>query len=234
MDRAAYWTTDDANPKNVYHDVLVALDAARGINNGQPSLWAYLFDRLPIAAGEAMLHLGCGTGYYTAIAAELIGPSGKVTAVEIDTVLAAKASEALALWPQVAVRNADGTAPAFEPVDVIVASAGATHPLPVWLDALRPKGRLLLPMTSARDGPGAMLLVSRQTDTLSTAGFLCRAGFIDFAGARDPQVSRRLAAALSRDQGSTVRSVRRDRHPRDETCWLHGRGWCLSRIAPST
>jgi protein-L-isoaspartate(D-aspartate) O-methyltransferase len=35
-----YWTTVNANPRHVYHDVLIALDETRGINNGQPSLWA--------------------------------------------------------------------------------------------------------------------------------------------------------------------------------------------------
>jgi protein-L-isoaspartate(D-aspartate) O-methyltransferase len=49
MNHAEYWTTDDANPRTVYHDVLIALDEARGINNGQPSLWAFLFDKLGIA-----------------------------------------------------------------------------------------------------------------------------------------------------------------------------------------
>ena len=27
-----------ADPRHVYHDVLIALDEARGLNNGQPSL----------------------------------------------------------------------------------------------------------------------------------------------------------------------------------------------------
>jgi protein-L-isoaspartate(D-aspartate) O-methyltransferase len=30
-----------------------------------------------------------------------------------------------------------------------------------------------------------------------------------------------------------VRSVRRDHHAEDETCWLHGEGWCLSRREPA-
>jgi hypothetical protein len=34
-DMAEYWTTDDADPRAIYHDVLIALDEARGINNGQ-------------------------------------------------------------------------------------------------------------------------------------------------------------------------------------------------------
>lgn len=70
---ANYWTTEDADPRNVYHDILIALEEKLGLNNGQPSLWAFLFDRLGVAAGERVLHLGSGTGYYTAILAELAG-----------------------------------------------------------------------------------------------------------------------------------------------------------------
>jgi protein-L-isoaspartate O-methyltransferase len=61
-------TETGSDPRAVYHDVLIALDEARGINNGQPSLWASLFDELDITAGDDVVHLGCGTGYYTAIA----------------------------------------------------------------------------------------------------------------------------------------------------------------------
>ena len=209
MDLAEYWTTEDVNPSHVYHDVLIALDESRGINNGQPSLWAYLLDRLDLVRGEQVLHLGCGTGYYTAIIAELVGSNGRITAVEIDARLAQKAEAALADRPQVKVIHADGAGTSFEPVDVIVASAGATHPLPSWLDALRLGGRLLFPMTTRRDGPGAMLLVTRGPEHGFAARFLCRAGFIDFRGARDPAISHRLAAALRRDQGTAVKSLRR-------------------------
>jgi len=80
---ADYWTTEDADPANVYHDILIALDEKLGLNNGQPSLWAFLLDRLGVAAGEQVLHLGSGTGYYTAILAELAGAEGRVTAIEV-------------------------------------------------------------------------------------------------------------------------------------------------------
>jgi protein-L-isoaspartate(D-aspartate) O-methyltransferase len=86
MDMAEYWTTADADPRAVYHDVLIALDEARGINNGQPSLWAFLLDQLDIFTDERVLHLGCGTGYYTAVMAELVGPTGRITAIEIERV----------------------------------------------------------------------------------------------------------------------------------------------------
>src|ERR1700726_2365004 len=135
MNMAGYWTTEDGNPRHVYHDVLIALDEPRGINNGQPSLWACLFDHLNLVPGEQVLHLGSGTGYYTAIIAELVGSAGRITAFEIDPTLTQKAQAALADWPQVRVIHADGAGTSFEPVEAIVASAGATHPLPSWLDA---------------------------------------------------------------------------------------------------
>ena len=117
MNMVEYWTTPDADPHHVYHDVLIALDETRNLNNGQPSLWAFLYDQLGIRADDEVLHLGCGTGYYTAIAAELVGPAGKITAVEVDAPLAEKARVALARWPQVVVKNADG-------------AAGASHHFP--------------------------------------------------------------------------------------------------------
>jgi protein-L-isoaspartate(D-aspartate) O-methyltransferase len=134
----------------------------RGINNGQPSLWARLFDQLPIAASERVLHLGCGTGYHTAVAAEPVGAAGRITGVEIDPQLAARAGTALKLWPQTAVLNADGSSMALEPADVIILSAGATHPPLAWLDALNQGGWLLLPM-AASDQWAGMLLVNRQS-----------------------------------------------------------------------
>jgi protein-L-isoaspartate(D-aspartate) O-methyltransferase len=222
-----YWTTADADPRHVYHDALIALDDARGINNGQPSLWVALFDQLGITAGERVLHLGCGTGYYTAIAAELVGDTGEVTAIEIDVALAEQARVALAPWRRVSVLNADGSSALLDPADMIIVSAGATHPLPAWLDALSSRGRLLLPMTTEGQW-GGMLLVTRQSVDAYAARFLCPAGFIEFSGARDPEISRRLAAAFERDRGIPVKSLRRAPDEPDETCWLAGEGWWLS------
>ena len=222
-----YWTTADADPRHVYHDALIALDEARGINNGQPSLWVALFDQLGIMAGERVLHLGCGTGYYTAIAAELVGDTGEVTAIEIDVALAEQARVALAPWRRVSVLNADGSSALLDPADMIIVSAGATHPLPAWLDALSSRGRLLLPMTTEGQW-GGMLLVTRQSVDAYAARFLCPAGFIEFSGARDPEISRRLAAAFERDRGIPVKSLRRAPDKPDETCWLAGEGWWLS------
>jgi protein-L-isoaspartate(D-aspartate) O-methyltransferase len=220
-------TTESADPRRLYHNVLISLDQAKGINNGQPSLWALFFDQLDVRPGDHVLHLGCGTGYYTAILAELAGPQGKITAIEIDAALAERARVALAPWPQVAVVHGDGSAGPFEPVDVIVVSAGVTHPLPSWLAALKPGGRLLFPLTSTH-GDGAMALLNRRSEDSFAARLYFGAYFIGFNGARDPAVSSLLRNALKRDRGVGVKSLRCDAHDKDETCWLHGDGWCFS------
>ena len=224
----SYWTTEDADPRHVYHNVLVALDEARGINNGSPSLWAFVLDHLDVTTGARVLHLGCGTGYYSAILAELAGPIGAVTAVELDGALAARAREALAPWPRVDMVAADGTRFSSGPVDIIVASAGTTRLLPHWLDSLNPGGRLVFPLTSDRYG-GGMLKVTRLDPEQFRAAFLCRAWFIGFAGARDAEENRRLEAAIARGGLQGVMSVRRDAHEPDGTCWLHHHECCLSR-----
>ena len=88
MPFTSYQTTPDADARHLYRDVPVAIDAARLVNNGAPSLLAFLINALAQREGEHVLHVGCGTGYYTAILAEIVGPSGRVTALEIDENLA--------------------------------------------------------------------------------------------------------------------------------------------------
>jgi protein-L-isoaspartate(D-aspartate) O-methyltransferase len=223
-----HWFTESPDPRHVYRDGLIVLDAAKHLNNGQPSLWAYHLSLLDVHPGDSVIHLGCGTGYYTAILAELTGPQGKIVAIEIDEGLAARARVALEPWPGVTVIQADGSQGPFQPADFIVVSAGATHPLPAWLAALKPQGTLLFPLTATR-GPGTMAYVTRKDSDLFAAMLCGSVYFVDFGGARDPAISSELARALRHDNGATVRSLRCDAHEKDGTCWLHGNGWCFSR-----
>jgi protein-L-isoaspartate(D-aspartate) O-methyltransferase len=184
-----------------------------------------------VRAGDHVLHLGCGTGYYTAILAEVVGPDGKIRAVDIDEGMAEWARRSLAPWPQVTVEHGDGCGGPFEPVDLVVVSAGATHPPASWLAALKPGGRLLFPLTPDT-GSGAMAHLTRTGVEIFAARLMFGAHFIPFRGARDHDVSKLLAQALSRDQGAGVRSLRCDPHEKEETCWLHGEGWCFSTREP--
>ncbi|HKC65040.1 MAG TPA: hypothetical protein VKB86_15465, partial [Pyrinomonadaceae bacterium] len=61
----SYRTTPDTDPRHLYHNILVAIDAERKLNNGQPGSLAMWIDALELQAGDTVLHVGCGVGYYT-------------------------------------------------------------------------------------------------------------------------------------------------------------------------
>src|SRR5262249_51567354 len=124
----AYWTTPNGDPRWLYHNVLVALDESRGLNIGEPSLWAYHFDRLGVKARDRVVQIGTGSGYFTAVLAELVGPRGRVLGMEVDDRLAAMAAENLEAWPQAKVRKVEGIVPIEGKCDALIAFAGATAP----------------------------------------------------------------------------------------------------------
>jgi protein-L-isoaspartate(D-aspartate) O-methyltransferase len=229
--------TPDSDPCHLYDNVLVSLDADRNINNGEPRLWAALFDQLDIRAGAAVAHVGSGTGYYSAILAELVGLSGKVSAIEIDPDFALQTWENLALWPQAKTVAGNGLTDVPAAVDFIVVSAGLTFVPLVWLDALREGGKLLLPLTVTHGWEhtsdhagrcvGRFLFVERKNETWP-ARFATPVAIIDCFQGRDADSEERLRSAFLGGDGDRVRSLRRFPELPDDTCWLEGKGWWLS------
>lgn len=144
-----YVTTPDADRVFIYDDAIVALLPERNLNNGQPSLHAVRIANAAPRLGEYVVHIGVGFGYYTAVLAHLVGRRGTITAIEYDPELAARSAQHLAAWPQATVVAGDGTQVDFPPADAIYVNAGATHPLPHWLDRLKENGRLIVPLTEA-------------------------------------------------------------------------------------
>jgi protein-L-isoaspartate(D-aspartate) O-methyltransferase len=144
---SSYVTVDDR--RDLYHNVVVALDRAKDINNGQPSALATWIDALALQPGARAFHLGCGVGYYTAIIAEVVGPSGSVVALELQSDLAARGKENLASYANVTVHLGDGAAFDPGPCDAMFVNCGVTHPQKIWLERLRHRGRLVVPFTMA-------------------------------------------------------------------------------------
>jgi protein-L-isoaspartate(D-aspartate) O-methyltransferase len=228
-----YWTTKDADPKQLYHNILVAIDPSRLLNNGHPSFLASLIDRLEVKPGDHVVHVGCGTGYYTAIMAEVVGREGHVTAIEVDSELASRARDNLNDFPNVEVIEGDGGEIDAGPSDAILINAGATHPRSVWLDSLRIGGRLLVPLTVTEEtddgGGGRVLKVTRQPEGF-TACFISGVGIFSCVGGRDAELNQRLKEAFDRDDWKSVQSLRREPHEPADNCWLHANNFCLSRL----
>jgi protein-L-isoaspartate(D-aspartate) O-methyltransferase len=222
---SGYLQTAANDPVVLYQDVVVPLGRGWGLNNGQPSLHAMCLAALAPQKGEHALHVGAGTGYYTTILAMLVGETGRVDAYEIEPELAERARANLKEFAQAAVHCRSGAEGPLPDCDVLYVSAAAAEPLAVWLDALRPEGRLLFPL-AAEGGSGEMLLVTRKTDGTYAARLLISVQFVRCAGAQDEQAGRALNAAFWRGGGSKVRWLHRNDQP-DESCWCAGRVWWL-------
>ncbi len=230
-----YEQTPDDDPRHLYDNVLVALDAGRFLNNGEPAALLRWLDELAPAPGERMLHVGCGVGYYTAIAAAAM-PGGNVVGVELEPRLAALARRNLARTPNATVVSGDGSTLAGGPFDAIFVNAGATEPLALWLDALANGGRLLVPLTVALPRPGLgaghMLLITRRAGGFE-ARFTSAVGIFDCAGARTAAGDALLRAGYSRGGHERVKSLRRSAHDASSHCWLHAERFCLSELEVS-
>jgi protein-L-isoaspartate(D-aspartate) O-methyltransferase len=223
-----YWSTEDADPVRLYHDVLVAIDEDRKLDNGLPSLWARLFDVLDIKEKERVVQVGCGPGYYTAILSEMVGPGGTVVAIDCEEASVRRARRNLREHGNVEVIHGDGCRDVGGPADVIVVHAGVTYPHPLWLDSLRPHGRLMVPLTN-QDRQGTLFKITR-LDVGYSAEAVRRIDIFPCQGRGNATIDERLThwwEAMSR-----VMSLRRDAHSKDHTCWLHEEDFCLSTQVP--
>ena len=227
----SYMPIDD--PRQLYHNVVVVLDKAADINNGQPSALACWIDAMDLKSGERSYHLGSGVGYYTAIMAEVVGPEGAVAGSEVRADLAARAEQNLRGYSNVTIHAGDGAT--FDPgaCDAMLINAGVTHPRPLWLDRLRDGGRLVVPLTMAMTptvGVGFMTKIIRH-DSGFSAEIVTSLAIYSCTGMRDAQREPLLKAAMMSGGLTKMKSVRRDAHERTGECIVHGTDVCLSSAA---
>jgi len=231
-DFGAARTTADADPRHVYHNYSIAIDASRQLFNGAPGAVAACIDALALVPGNRVLHVGAGLGYYSGVIAHIVGESGRVVAVEVDAALASEARANLAATPWVDVRLGDATVFTGESVDGILVSAGVTHPQRTWLDALAPGGRMILPLTATMAAMGPLgkgftgVFTKTGTDTFS-ARMLTMTTIYSGVGLRDEELNTQLGQAMMRTPFPRFSSLRREVHSRSASCWLHSEEFCI-------
>lgn len=145
-----------------------------------PSIVATMLDQLDVRPGHRVLEIGAGTGYNAALLAELVGPDGSVTTIDIDPVVTARAAAALD-GTGVRVVTGDGFSgvPEHAPYDRIIVTAGAWDLPTAWFDQLIPGGRLVVPLrwrgqthsVGFRREPDHL-----RSDSLQVCGFIPMAG----------------------------------------------------------
>ena len=135
------------------------LEIGHGQTNSQPRTVEDMLRLLEVSPGHRILDVGSGSGWTTALLAELTGPTGEVVGVELEPTLVAFGSANLARaerpWARIeaAVPGQLGR-PAGAPYDRILVSA-QPDTLPTELvDQLAPDGRMVIPVH------GTLLLVA--------------------------------------------------------------------------
>ena len=230
--QAAPRETPSADPSHLFHNLAVAIDPARQLFNGAPGLLAMTIDQLGLKMGDRALHIGAGTGYYTALIASCVGPGGRVVAIEVDETLAAQARANLATMPWVEARHGDGSAPLEGSFDAILVNAGVTHPLDNWLDALADGGRIMVPLTvpmTPTIGKGLMVLLTKRADPSALdARVVTFVAIYSALGVRSDTANAALAAAMRANPFPPLKRARRDPHDPGPSCWLHADSCCLS------
>jgi protein-L-isoaspartate(D-aspartate) O-methyltransferase len=149
-------------------------------SSSQPAMMAIMLGQLLVEPRQRILEIGAGTGYNAALLRFLIGPSGRMTTIDVDDdiVEAARVQIAAAGYHDVRVILGDGGYgyPADAPYDRIILTVGASDLLPAWHEQLRPDGILVVPLSL---GPGMYSLALRKlpngtliSESLSPCGFI--------------------------------------------------------------
>lgn len=227
----AYRGTNDI--RDLYHDVLVVLKSEKFLNNGQPSMIARFLEALDLTSGNSVIHIGCGTGYYTAIMAEVIGVKGYVLALDVDPELAAEATDNLGQYPNITVFHRDGAALKQSSADVILVNAGVTHLHPIWLASLKDGGRLVAPFLVGRtpfSRDAVALRIVRKGQRFQ-AELVTVLSIFPSSSQHDPDIQALLNASFESNDLRRLRSVRIDLHDRTDSCIVHTSETCLSAEA---
>ncbi|MFR9775643.1 methyltransferase, FxLD system [Micromonospora sp. MS34] len=148
-----------------------------------PWLQALMIEQAALLPGARVLEVGSG-GYHAALLAEVVGPHGRITSIDIDPYVVGHARAALARagYPQVRVVETDGEYghPAAAPYDAVIVTVEAGDVPPAWTDQLAPGGVLVAPLR-IRGNTRSVALIRDGDHLVAASALPC--GFVPMQGA---------------------------------------------------
>lgn len=129
----------------------------------QPTVVAFMLELLQPQEGDKIMDVGVGSGWQTALLAEIVGDKGQIDAVEVIPQLLQWAKKNLKKYnfENIAFfrQNAKGGLPKKAPFDGIIAGAAGKEVPPAWKEQLKVGGRIVVPI-----GTSVFLYTKKATD----------------------------------------------------------------------
>jgi protein-L-isoaspartate(D-aspartate) O-methyltransferase len=166
----------EAIQHRAYDDVALPIACNQTIS--QPLMVALMSEALSLKGDERILEVGTGSGYQTAILAEIIGTQGVLWSIERHAALSQTAGEKLnALgYTEVHLRVGDGSLglPEQAPYDAMLVAAAAPRCPPALWDQLHPGGRIVIPLGQTEQQQLVVLEKGKSGVPISTTHVSCR------------------------------------------------------------
>jgi len=148
----------------------------------QPYIVALMTDLLKIGPGDRVLEIGTGSGYQTAVLAEI---AREVYTVEIIESLGERAQATLDRlgYRNVHARIDDGSRgwPEAAPFDAVIVTAAPAHIPAALIEQLRPQGRMVIPVGTNEQ---ALMVVTKNADGTTLSEEIVPVRFVPLT--RDP------------------------------------------------
>ncbi len=175
-----------------------------------PSMLAQLLDQLALEPGQNVLEIGAGSGYFAALLRHVLGESSTVTSIEIDREMVKVATKNL---QKLGFRNinivhsdgANGYAPRAS-YDRIVSTVGVWDIPDMWIQQLKPNGRLVVPIWL--DGLQVIATFIKQGEHMLISDWNSSGAFVYMRGiASGPKVSKRVGSTSLRLYADDIKNI---------------------------
>ena len=146
----------------------------------QPYIVALMTQQLKLTGNERILEIGTGSGYQTAILAEL---AKEVYSIERLSRLAVQANRILneLSYNNIKIKTGDGTLgwEEFSPYDGIIVTAAAPEVPPPLIKQLKNNGRIVIPLGGVSSQ--TLTILEKNKDIIKTSG-VCGCVFVPLLG----------------------------------------------------